>query len=115
MLGASGRRAHEDAGEVGVGQVEAAAGHGYVFPCYVHRARLRTETVELPAHFMLWLASNSQEKKYLHGRMVWANWDVGELAGKAEEIEQKFWLTMGTLGWPFGQGEKLEMLRGSIK
>ena len=47
--------------------------------------------------------------------MVWSNWDVEELAGKAEEIEQNFWLTMGMVGWPFGQTEKLEMFRDPVR
>lgn len=32
---------------------------------------------DLPGHFAVWAAS--EEAKFLHGRFVWAKWDVTEL------------------------------------
>nr|AMD38951.1 reductase [Fusarium sacchari] len=43
------------------------------------------DTVELPAHCMVWLAS--QEAGFLKGKFVWANWDAQELLARAKEIE----------------------------
>ncbi|PNP51266.1 hypothetical protein FNYG_15912 [Fusarium nygamai] len=43
------------------------------------------DTVELPAHFMVWLMS--EEAGFLKGKFVWANWDVQELQARAKEIE----------------------------
>jgi NAD(P)-dependent dehydrogenase (short-subunit alcohol dehydrogenase family) len=37
--------------------------------------------VDLPAHFIVWSASPQAE--FLHGRFIWANWDVNELKGEA--------------------------------
>ncbi|KAE8454263.1 hypothetical protein EG329_005188 [Mollisiaceae sp. DMI_Dod_QoI] len=52
----------------------------------------------LPAAFCLWLVS--QESEFLRGRFVWANWDVGELMARAEEIKEKDLLTIALNGWP---------------
>jgi hypothetical protein len=41
-------------------------------------------TVELPAHFLVWIASD--EAAFLRNKFVWANWDVEELKARAEEI-----------------------------
>ncbi|KAJ4129465.1 hypothetical protein NW765_016338 [Fusarium oxysporum] len=38
------------------------------------------DDVNLPAHFIVWAASPQAE--FLHGRLVWANWDVKELKGE---------------------------------
>ena len=35
------------------------------------------EDIQLPAHFAVWLAS--PEADFLHGRFVWAHWDVDEM------------------------------------
>ncbi|KAF5559917.1 reductase [Fusarium napiforme] len=43
------------------------------------------DTVELPAHFMVWLAS--EEAAFLKGKFVWTNWDAQELLSRAKEIE----------------------------
>ncbi|OQV08765.1 hypothetical protein CLAIMM_12988 [Cladophialophora immunda] len=43
------------------------------------------DTVELPAHFLLWIASD--EAAFLRNKFVWANWDVEELKARAEEIQ----------------------------
>ncbi|KAL2867227.1 SDR family NAD(P)-dependent oxidoreductase [Aspergillus lucknowensis] len=42
------------------------------------------DSVELPAHFLVWLASD--EAKFLKDKFVWANWDVQELMARADEI-----------------------------
>ncbi|RSL56834.1 hypothetical protein CEP53_006681 [Fusarium sp. AF-6] len=42
------------------------------------------DTVELPGHFVMWLASD--EAAFLRNKFVWANWDVEELKARAEEI-----------------------------
>ncbi|KAH7466337.1 hypothetical protein FOMA001_g16582 [Fusarium oxysporum f. sp. matthiolae] len=43
------------------------------------------DTVELPAHFIVWLTS--VEAEFLKGKFVWANWDAQELLARAEEIK----------------------------
>ncbi|KAF4954321.1 hypothetical protein FGADI_5344 [Fusarium gaditjirri] len=43
------------------------------------------DTVELPAHFMVWLASD--EAGFLKGKFIWTNWDAQELLSRAEEIK----------------------------
>ncbi|KEF55364.1 uncharacterized protein A1O9_08114 [Exophiala aquamarina CBS 119918] len=43
------------------------------------------DTVELPAHFLVWIASD--EAAFLRNKFVWANWDAEELKARAEEIE----------------------------
>ncbi|CAF9935324.1 hypothetical protein IMSHALPRED_010182 [Imshaugia aleurites] len=58
------------------------------------------DNVELPAHFILWLAS--KEARFLKGRYVCANWDVEELKGKAEVIESTRILEANVHGWPYG-------------
>ncbi|KAL2833634.1 hypothetical protein BJY01DRAFT_90608 [Aspergillus pseudoustus] len=57
------------------------------------------DNVNLPADFILWLASN--EASFLNGRFVYANWDVTELKDRAEEIKAGIPLTSGINGWPF--------------
>ena len=42
------------------------------------------DDIQLPADFCLWLAG--PESDFLHGRFVWANWDVDELA----ELKERF-------------------------
>ncbi|KAK5049319.1 hypothetical protein LTR84_004248 [Exophiala bonariae] len=42
------------------------------------------DTVELPAHFLVWIASD--EATFLRNKFVWANWDVEELKARREEI-----------------------------
>ena len=62
-------------------------------------AILICRVVQLAAHFMLWMTSS--EASFLNGRSVWANWDVGELVNKADEISKENLLTSGIIGWPF--------------
>lgn len=48
--------------------------------------------VKLPGNFAVWAAST--EAEFLHGRFVWANWDVDELKdglpGKRIADDDKF-------------------------
>jgi hypothetical protein len=53
-------------------------------------------TVELPAHFLVWLASD--EAKFLKGKFVWANWDAQELMARADEIQQSMLLKVSLNG-----------------
>ncbi|KAI1270203.1 hypothetical protein F5Y18DRAFT_367519 [Xylariaceae sp. FL1019] len=57
------------------------------------------DTVQLPAHFLVWLAS--LEAAFLKGRCAWANWDVEELKTK-EAQDKKFssglFMTFGSKG-----------------
>lgn len=54
---------------------------------------------DLPGQFAVWAASN--EAAFLHGRFVWANWDVDELRsgeiGKQIQEDEHF-LKMGVEG-----------------
>nr|AMD38941.1 reductase [Fusarium bulbicola] len=54
------------------------------------------DTVELPAHFMVWLAS--REAEFLKGKFVWANWDAQELLSRAKEIESTMLLRVTLYG-----------------
>ncbi|KIX02020.1 uncharacterized protein Z518_07959 [Rhinocladiella mackenziei CBS 650.93] len=57
------------------------------------------DTLQLPAHFMVWLSS--PEGAFLKGRFVWANWDIDELRAKAKDLEENpTMLTLGLIGWP---------------
>ena len=56
--------------------------------------------VELPAHFIVWLAS--KEGEFLRSKMVWASWDVEQLKAKKEKIAaDPAFLNMGMNGWPY--------------
>lgn len=63
------------------------------------KAKLGTDSVDLPAHFAVWLAS--PESRFLNGKFVYANWDVAELKALKDRIETTPFLTQNTLGWPF--------------
>lgn len=41
-------------------------------------------TVELPADFCVWLSTSQAD--FLHGRFVWAHWDIDELTAMKERI-----------------------------
>jgi hypothetical protein len=57
------------------------------------------DSVELPANFIVWLAS--PEAAFLKGRFVWSNWDVKELKEKIKYFaENPSALTLGLLNWP---------------
>jgi NAD(P)-dependent dehydrogenase (short-subunit alcohol dehydrogenase family) len=60
---------------------------------------MANDTVELPAHFSVWLAS--PESDFLKGKFLWANWDVDDLKalkGKIEADPSVLKVTLG--GWP---------------
>ncbi|KAJ4340194.1 hypothetical protein N0V95_007575 [Ascochyta clinopodiicola] len=61
--------------------------------------QLPMDNANLPAHFLVWLSQ--PKNKYLNGKVVWANWDVEELAKRAEEIQNSPIMTIGYAGWPF--------------
>jgi NAD(P)-dependent dehydrogenase (short-subunit alcohol dehydrogenase family) len=42
------------------------------------------EDINLPAHFALWLAG--PESSFLHGRYLWAHWDVDELIALKDKL-----------------------------
>jgi NAD(P)-dependent dehydrogenase (short-subunit alcohol dehydrogenase family) len=60
---------------------------------------LTISTVSLPADFLVWVAS--EEAAFLKGKYVWANWDVGELLEKKQEIGEGKLLEMWLNGVPF--------------
>ena len=60
---------------------------------------LPMDTVQLPAHFTVWLTS--PEARFLNGRCVFANWDVEELKAQATEIGRGSMMTTGIVGWPY--------------
>ena len=45
------------------------------------------EDIRLPGHFCTWLALGGTEPDFLHGRFVWAHWDVDELVAMKESVE----------------------------
>lgn len=59
----------------------------------------KQDLANLPASFMVWLAS--PEAKFLNGKYLWANWDVDELKERAAEITSSPFLSIGLVGWPF--------------
>lgn len=59
---------------------------------------LPNDDIELSANFVVWAAS--EEGAFLRNKVIWANWDVGELKAKREELEGGNQLTVGLLGWP---------------
>lgn len=57
------------------------------------------DDIDLPAHFCLWLSS--PEATFLHGRMVWAHWDVDELVElKPTILQEPNFLTIGLINEP---------------
>ena len=61
------------------------------------------DLVSLPASFNVWLAS--PEARFLKGKFLWANWDVDELKARAKELETSTQLSIGLVGWPFGDAK----------
>jgi hypothetical protein len=50
--------------------------------------------IRVPGHFCAWLAS--PEADFLHGRFVWAHWEVDELIAIKERFEEEpMFLKMG--------------------
>lgn len=75
--------------------------HGKWIDCLFEKANGADEDlVSLPASFYVWLAS--PESRFLKGKFLWANWDVDELKTRAKEIEAGTELTIGLVGFPFG-------------
>ncbi|KAK7988066.1 hypothetical protein PG989_008381 [Apiospora arundinis] len=54
--------------------------------------------VNLPAHFLVWAAS--QEAEFLRNKLVFATWDVDELVTRKEEISNTPELLIGLNGFP---------------
>ncbi|KAL4792943.1 hypothetical protein BDV19DRAFT_400303 [Aspergillus venezuelensis] len=54
------------------------------------------DSVDLPAHFLVWLASD--EAKFLKDKFVWANWDVQELMARKDEIQRSVLLRVTLKG-----------------
>jgi hypothetical protein len=45
------------------------------------------EDIRLPGHFCTWLALSGMEAEFLHGKFVWAHWDVDELVAMKDKVE----------------------------
>ncbi|PQE21494.1 short chain dehydrogenase protein [Rutstroemia sp. NJR-2017a BBW] len=58
----------------------------------------RVFLVQLPAHFLVWMAS--PEAAFLRGRCTWANWDVEELKAQKDKILRGLFMTAGFKGLP---------------
>lgn len=56
---------------------------------------VRWDEPDLPAYFSLWLAG--PETTFLHGRFVWANWDVDELIALKGRLDDERFLTIGLI------------------
>ena len=55
---------------------------------------MQWEDINLPAHFVLWLAG--PESDFLHGRYLWAHWDVDELLVLKDRVaSDPFFLRIG--------------------
>lgn len=59
---------------------------------------LSKDDMSLPSSFAVWLASPGAD--FVHGRFLWAHWDVDELKAMADEIKEKNELMLGLTGWP---------------
>jgi hypothetical protein len=53
--------------------------------------------VNLPAHFLVWAASN--DAAFLKNKFVFANWDVEELKARSEHIAKANELVIGLNGF----------------
>ncbi|ETN38341.1 uncharacterized protein HMPREF1541_06376 [Cyphellophora europaea CBS 101466] len=58
----------------------------------------KEDSVDLPGHFLVWLAS--PEAEFLKGKYVWVNWDVSELKARADEIKNSLLLRVLLHGVP---------------
>ena len=45
------------------------------------------EDVRLPGHFCAWLGLSGEEADFLHGRFVWAQWNIDELIALRKKVE----------------------------
>lgn len=50
----------------------------------IPKGAVEWEDINLPAHFTLWLAG--PESSFLHGRYMWAHWDVDELIAMKDRL-----------------------------
>ncbi|KAK0634266.1 hypothetical protein B0T17DRAFT_501948 [Bombardia bombarda] len=90
-----------------------AAEHPDIFVATVHPGMVETanfystgaspeslpmDKVQLPAHFLVWLAS--PEASFLRGRAVWANWDVEELKALKTKYTDGLFMSAGFKGLP---------------
>ncbi|KAF2417718.1 NAD(P)-binding protein [Tothia fuscella] len=57
------------------------------------------DEAELPAAYTVW--ASTKEAAFLHGRFVWANWDVDELIMRKEEFKNPGFLRLGLQGSEF--------------
>lgn len=58
------------------------------------KGTMEWEDIDLPAHFAVWLAG--PESSCLHGRYMWANWDVDELIALKDKLENDpFYMRVG--------------------
>lgn len=61
---------------------------------HLRQEGMKWDDLDLPAYFALWLAG--PESDFLHGRHVWANWDVDELIALKDRIgKDASFLTIG--------------------
>ncbi|KAF5389034.1 hypothetical protein D9757_005013 [Collybiopsis confluens] len=74
---------------------------------YVPKDLLNWDDMSLPADYAVWAASS--EASWLHGRFVWAHWDVDELRAAATDVtnevgkqmkDEEGYLKIGVLGLP---------------
>jgi NAD(P)-dependent dehydrogenase (short-subunit alcohol dehydrogenase family) len=74
-------------------QMEAKSrANGYEFPM---------DTIDLPANFIVWVAS--PEAEFTKGKYLWVNWDVDEIKAAKEEFKDPFFFGLGLVGWPHGK------------
>ncbi|KAF2104427.1 NAD(P)-binding protein [Rhizodiscina lignyota] len=59
----------------------AAERHGY------DENTLPWDSDDVPGHFCVW--ASTKAATFLHGRLVWANWDVNELQAREEELKKE--------------------------
>lgn len=66
---------------------------------YVLRLTFGVFLVGLPAAFFVWAVS--PEARFLRGRFIWANWDVGTLKSLEPVFKEDPWkFKLGLYGWP---------------
>lgn len=59
---------------------------------------LSKDDLSLPSSFAVWLAAPGND--FVHGRFLWAHWDVDELKAMEKEIRENEELLIGLTGWP---------------
>lgn len=71
---------------------------------------LSKDDTSLPGSFAVWLATSAAA--FLHGRFLWAHWDVDELKAMEEDIKEKHELLIGLTGWPKNAGQEKVVAQG---